>query len=218
MPSRLGAGVLALVAQHATSHRHHGYVIQKAGDDIADLPVQELTVEDAEAQCKAHSDCTAVSYSLHGSSTTTKMYFKRSHDEIYNDCWTSYAKANSYEEVDGFIPFEEGQDLSSGTFENQEDAQAQCDNDPICKGFSVRKSTQVYYLKKAWSKPHHDCWTTFVQEEDPSANDQCYYDCEQAPAAESAEQSSTYYGAAAESAEESAPPSDYYGAASDYYR
>jgi len=162
MPSLLGAGVFALVTQQANSifEERSGYVIQDESGDIANLPAEVLDVRAAKDKCEKNPECQAISYSS-SSSGPPKVFYKSSANNLYNDCWKSFNKVDGrYTQYDGFLP-QGADDLSQANSEDE--AKKTCMADAKCKGFSVRESTQVYYLKKTWAKPHHECWTTSVK-------------------------------------------------------
>lgn len=164
MPSLLGAGIFALAVRHANAGytESQGYVVQDPGGDIPDLPAEEIDLDEARGKCDQYDACLAISYSP--SSGTPKVYYKSSADNIYNDCWTSYSKDRQYQEVPGFLP-QGADDLLEQTGQKQQ-AQQACQQDSKCKGFSVRAGTNTFYLKKRWSNPHDDCWTTLVKTDD----------------------------------------------------
>jgi len=222
MPSLYGAGVLALVVRHANCafQERSGYVVQQPGEgDIPALPAEVIDLQLAQQKCDRDSECKAISFSR----STGKAYYKSSASPVYNDCWKSFSKQNGFQPVDGFLPA--GDDLSEAT--SLSDAQRTCSGSGTCAGYSQREGDDnKVYLKKKWSAPHHDCWSTYektagvpTESDEPVESDEppAYYGGGQAeesaaayygaPAAE--ESSAAYYGAPA--AEESAAA--YYGAA-----
>lgn len=221
MPSLLGAGVLALVVRHSNSEyvTSDGYVIQNPADDIAELPAENLVLAQARAKCDGNPDCNAISYS--GSDPNPKVYYKRSADNIYNDCWKSYSRQNNWREEDGFLPAGSDDLKTCGESKpcTMAEAQRMCEGESACKGFTGRVGTDVYYLKKAYSQPHQDCWKTLIKggASGESEGAPTYYGESGAVEAPTYYGESgaapTYYGAEAQ-AEQAAAPT-YYGAAEE---
>jgi len=182
-------------------------VVQQPGEgDIAALPAESIDLAVAKEKCEANDDCKAISYS--GSTGIPKVYYKSTASNIYNDCWKSYSKASGFAPEDGFLPAgDELEEVSS-----LEAAKSRCSQQRGCAGFSNRESDDKFYLKRTWSPPHHDCWTTL--EKGDGGEEPDYYGAAQASyyggAEEAAAPAASYYGGTEEAA---APDPAYYGAA-----